>query len=96
MAGANPPITYILPDAGWASLLEIIVRECPVRSVIEVNTLGMATLAARMLQEVDRQVQHLAPDLAVAIQAAGEPITLARFHHRGEHLDEIERLWTSQ
>ena len=55
MAGANPPITYILPDEGWAPLLEIIVREAPARSIIEVNTAGMQTLAARMLQEVGRQ-----------------------------------------
>jgi hypothetical protein len=44
-----------LPDEGWALLLEIIVRECPAASVIEVNTAGMQALADRMLQEVDRQ-----------------------------------------
>ena len=55
VAGAHPPITYILPDEGWAPLLEIIVRECPAASVIEVNTPGMQALAARLLQEVDRQ-----------------------------------------
>ena len=27
VAGSNPPITSILPDEGWAPLLEIIVRE---------------------------------------------------------------------
>jgi hypothetical protein len=41
--------------AGWVPLLEIIVRECPVASVIEVNTAGMQALAERMLQEVGRQ-----------------------------------------
>ena len=40
VAGTNTPITYILPDEGWAPLLEIIVRECPAASVIEVNTAG--------------------------------------------------------
>jgi hypothetical protein len=55
VAGANPPITYILPDAGWAPLLEIIVREAPARSIIDVNTAGMRALAERMLQEVGRQ-----------------------------------------
>jgi hypothetical protein len=44
-----------LPDEGWAPLLEIIVREAPARSIIEVNTAGMQALAERMLQEVDRQ-----------------------------------------
>ena len=37
--------------AGWVPLLEIIVRECPVASVIEVNTAGMQALAERMLRE---------------------------------------------
>ena len=55
MAEAKLPITYILPDEGWAPLLEIIVREAPSGSVIEVNTAGMAALAERMLQEVGRQ-----------------------------------------
>ena len=55
MAGLNSPITYILPDEGWAPLLEIIVREAPARSIIEVNTVGMQALAERMLQEVGRQ-----------------------------------------
>ena len=55
MAALTMPITYILPDEGWAPLLEIIVREAPSGAVIEVNTAGMATLAARMLQDVGRQ-----------------------------------------
>ena len=55
MAAPNTAITYILPDEGWAPLLEIIVRECPAASVIEVNTPGMQALAVRLLQEVDRQ-----------------------------------------
>ena len=55
MAALTMPITYILPDEGWAPLLEIIVRECPTASVIEVNTAGMQALAERLLREVDRQ-----------------------------------------
>ena len=55
MAAPNNPITYILPDEGWAPLLEIIVREAPARSVIEVNTAGMQALVERMLQDVARQ-----------------------------------------
>ena len=55
MTAPNTLITYILPDEGWAPLLEIIVREAPARSVIEVNTAGMQALAERMLQAVDRQ-----------------------------------------
>ena len=55
MAARTMPITYILPDEGWAPLLEIIVREAPTASVIEVNTAGMQALAGRMLGEVGRQ-----------------------------------------
>ena len=55
MPGPVSPITYILPDAGWAPLLEIIVREAPSGAIIEVNTAGMQALAERMLQEVGRQ-----------------------------------------
>jgi hypothetical protein len=62
VAAPNNSITYILPDEGWAPLLDIIVREAPSGSVIEVNTAGMATLAARMLQEVGRQ------DVTVALR----------------------------
>ena len=62
MAGLNSPITYILPDEGWAPLLEIIVREAPARSIIEVNTASMQALAARLLQEEDRQ------DVTVALK----------------------------
>ena len=52
VAGPNPPITYILPDEGWAPLLEIIVQDAPPGAVIEVNTGGMQALAERMLAEV--------------------------------------------
>jgi hypothetical protein len=55
VAGPNPPITYILPDEGWAPLLEIIVQDAPPEAVIEVNTVGMQALAERMLAEVGRQ-----------------------------------------
>ncbi len=54
MAGRHSPITYILLDAGWAPLLEIIVREAPSTAVIEVNTEGMQALAERMLREAGR------------------------------------------
>src|SRR5919202_4064958 len=44
VAARTMPITSILPDAGWAPLLEIIVREASTASVIEVNTAGMQVL----------------------------------------------------
>ena len=55
VVGANPPITSILPDEGWAPLLEIIVRDAPPGSVIEVNMVGTQALAECMLHEVSRQ-----------------------------------------
>jgi hypothetical protein len=55
VAAPNSPITYILPDVGWAPLLEIIVRDAPPGAVIEVHTLAMHALAERMLQAVGRQ-----------------------------------------
>ena len=63
MPGPDSPITSILPDEGWAPLLEIIVQDAPAGAVIEVNTAGMQGLADRMLQEVDRQ------DVTVALRA---------------------------
>ena len=62
MAGAHPPITYMLPDEGWAPLLEIIVHDAPPGAVIEVNTAGMHALAERMLGEGGRQ------DVTVALR----------------------------
>jgi uncharacterized damage-inducible protein DinB len=52
----------------------------------------LADLALHTAEQVDHQVEQVSPDLVAAIQAAGDPISLARFDHRGEHLDEIERL----
>ncbi len=52
----------------------------------------LAHFALRTAEDVDRQVERVTPELVAAIRAAGEPISLGRFHHRGEHLDEIERL----
>lgn len=66
-------------DAADAFLLAIAPRD-------------LAHLALRTAEDVDRQVERVAPELVAAIRAAGDPISLARFHHRGEHLDEIEHL----
>ena len=59
---------------------------------LEMAPRDLAHFALRTAEEVDRQVERVAPELVAAIRTAGEPITLARFHHRGEHLDEIEQL----
>lgn len=52
----------------------------------------LAQLALHTAEQVDHQVEHVSPGLVAAIYAAGDPISLARFSHRDEHLDEIERL----
>lgn len=48
------PITYILPDLGWAILLDVILRDAPVGSAIEVYTLAMFELVCERLTEVAR------------------------------------------
>ncbi len=55
VAPPHTPLTYILPDLGWAPLLEIIVRDAPAGAVIEVHTPAMHALAERLLQDVGRQ-----------------------------------------
>ena len=59
---------------------------------LQMTPRDLAHFALRTAEDVDRQVERVTPELVAAIRAAGEPISLARFHHRGEHLDEIERL----
>jgi hypothetical protein len=55
--------------------LDIIVREAPSGSVIEVNTTGMQALAARMLGEVGRQdvTVDLKPPRGILPAHTGEP-----------------------
>jgi hypothetical protein len=78
-ADQEPDDVDWINDATHAFLLAIAPRE-------------LAQLALRTAEEIDRQVERVSPELVDAIRAAGEPVGLARFHHRGEHLDEIEQL----
>ena len=48
------PVTYILPDVGWAVLLDGIMREAPSGAVIEVHTQRMQALVERRLAEASR------------------------------------------
>jgi hypothetical protein len=48
------PIRYILPTIAWLSLLEVIAREAPAGSTIEVHTEEMRALAERLLAENNR------------------------------------------
>ena len=50
-----------------------------------------ADLAVAIAEATDRKVASLADDLVRRSAAPGSAITLARAHHRREHLDEIER-----
>ena len=76
MAAPNPAITYILPDEGWAPLLEIIVRDAPPGSVIEVNMVAMQALAECMLGEVGRQdvTVELKPPRGIAPAHGAGPV----------------------
>ena len=78
-ADAEPEDVDWINDATHAFLLAMPPRD-------------LALLALRTAEEVDRQVERVSPELVAAIHAAGDPIGLARFYHRGEHLDEIEQL----
>ena len=86
MAGPHPPITYILPDEGWAPSLEIIVREAPARSIIEVNTAGMQALAERMLQDAERQIALLSAPKDEAPAAHPEPAQPSALGRLGKRL----------
>ena len=46
---SQPRVTYILPTTAWASLLEVITRDAPAGSVIEVHTEAMYTLVEQTL-----------------------------------------------
>jgi uncharacterized damage-inducible protein DinB len=51
-----------------------------------------ARLTVEIAEEVDRRLAALGDERVVANRAAGEPLFLARAHHRKTHLDEIERV----
>ena len=51
-----------------------------------------AELAIAIAEATDRKVATLADDLVAKNAAAGSPLNLSRADHRGEHLDEIERV----
>ncbi len=47
---SQPRVTYILPTTAWASLLEVITRDAPAGSVIEVHTEAMHTFVEQTLR----------------------------------------------
>src|SRR5262245_55889304 len=49
-----------------------------------------ARLTVEIAEEVDRRLAGLPDDRVQENKAAGEPLFLARAHHRKTHLDEIE------
>lgn len=49
------PVTYILPTTGWAALLEIIAKDCPPGSTLQVGTEEMERLAQEHLALWQRQ-----------------------------------------
>ena len=51
-----------------------------------------AQLALESADALDRKIEALTDEQLTAMEAADFPLSLERFHHRGEHLDEIERL----
>jgi hypothetical protein len=51
-----------------------------------------ARLTVEVAEQVDRRLAVLTDDRIAANKEAGEPLFLARAHHRKTHLDEIERV----
>ena len=51
-----------------------------------------ARLTVEIAEQVDRRLATLTDERIAANTAAGEPLFLARAHHRKTHLDEIERV----
>jgi hypothetical protein len=51
-----------------------------------------ARLTVEIAEALDRKLSALPDDRVTANKAAGEPLFLARAHHRKTHLDEIERV----
>jgi uncharacterized damage-inducible protein DinB len=51
-----------------------------------------ARLTVEIAETLDRKLAALSDDRIAENQAAGEPLFLARAHHRKTHLDEIERV----
>jgi hypothetical protein len=51
-----------------------------------------ARLTLEIAEQVDRRLAGLTDDRIAANKDAGEPLFLARSHHRKTHLDEIERV----
>ncbi len=51
---SQPRVTYILPTTAWASLLEVITRDAPAGSVIEVHTEAMHAFVEQTLRERGR------------------------------------------
>ncbi len=48
------PITYLLPTTAWAPLLDIITRDAPPSSVIEVQTEAMQQVTVETLARYGR------------------------------------------
>ena len=51
-----------------------------------------ARLTLEIAEQVDRRLAGLTDDRIAANKDVGEPLFLARSHHRKTHLDEIERV----
>jgi hypothetical protein len=51
-----------------------------------------ARLTVEIAEQVDGRLAALTDERIAANKAAGEPLFLARAHHRKTHLDEIERV----
>ena len=52
-----------------------------------------AQLMVDTAEALDRKIEQIAPELAAAIQAAGGHVSFKRWHHRREHLEQLEQMF---
>jgi hypothetical protein len=76
--GPSPADVDVINDAAKVLCLAVAPRRA-------------ADLAVEKSLEVNRAIESLPPEMAERIRAAGTAVHLARFKHKRDHLDEIER-----
>ncbi len=52
-----------------------------------------AELMIETAEAIDRKIEQISPELAAAVQAGGNHVSFKRFHHRLEHLEQLEGMF---
>jgi DinB superfamily len=81
----QPPPRYTQEDVDW-------INDAAKPMLLAVPPRQAAQLALAIAEAVDAKVARLSDELVTRNAAAETPLNLLRAEHRGEHLDEIERV----